>query len=82
MYGTTMKITVKVTEANGCWLAWGTMPESLYGTCTWVDGKSINTSAQVGDEVEFTATLQPGNEPHFVFFKRPSKARIVQRNQS
>jgi hypothetical protein len=62
-YGTTLKMTVKVQTPAGSWLAWGTVPTSLDVT--------------KGATVQFVATLQAGNDPHFVFFKRPRQAVVV-----
>ena len=62
MYGESLKMTVKVfTAPYTCWLCWGTVPSSL--------------ECKIGDTVEFKATLEAGRDPHFVFFKRPTKAR-------
>jgi len=55
-WGDSTKITVKVGTPDGVWLAWG----------TW--GGPVS----VGDTITLTATLHPGRESHFVFFKRPS----------
>jgi hypothetical protein len=61
MYGETTKMTVKVITDEGCWLAWGTVPASIDNV----------PGVLVGREVEITATLEAGREPHFVFMKRP-----------
>ena len=63
-YGDTFKMTVKVQGEGGVWLCWGTIPGSL--------------STNVGDLVEFNATLARGREEHFALFKRPTKARVVE----
>jgi hypothetical protein len=65
-FGDTWKMTVKVVTPAGTWLCWGTIP-------TGVEGGIV----EKGVEVEFTGTLQAGREPHFAFFKRPSKARVI-----
>jgi hypothetical protein len=54
-WGDSIKITIKVATPDGVWLAWG----------TW--GGPVS----VGDTITLTATLHPGRETHFVFFKRP-----------
>lgn len=67
-FGPTTRMTVKVTTENGAiWFANGTVPTSLL----------VDRRVARGDEVEFTATLHAGNEPHFAFAKRPTSARIV-----
>jgi hypothetical protein len=65
MYGVTLKMTVKVATADGVWLAWGSVPTNLVETL------------HKGDEVEFMGTVEAGREPHFAFFKRPTKASVV-----
>jgi hypothetical protein len=60
-YGPSTKITVKVETPEGSWLAWG----STFG------------AVERGDLVEFKATLSPGRDPHFAFFKRPMDGRII-----
>lgn len=70
VYGTSIKGTVKVTTAEGVWLAWGTLPNSLWDYTNHV-------SPEVGDTIELTAWLHAGKEPHFVFFKRPTRACIL-----
>lgn len=68
--GVEFKITVKVkTAEGGVWLAWGTCPSDI-----WDENLK-------GVEVEIKATLQPGNEPHFVFFKRP-KVKLLKLAES
>jgi hypothetical protein len=62
-YGTSLKMTVKVQTPAGSWLAWGTVPTSL--------------DVAKGATVQFVATLQAGNDPHFAFFKRPRQAVVL-----
>ena len=64
-YGDCLKMTVKVKTADGMWLAWGTIPGS------------IAADVRKGDEVAFDGEVEAGREPHFAFFKRPTKASIV-----
>jgi hypothetical protein len=63
LYGTTMKMTVKVETPKGSWLCWGTVPAAI--------------DPRRGDQVTFSATLKHGNEPHFAIYSRPTKARLV-----
>ncbi len=72
-YGTTIKGTIKVHTDAGVWLAWGTLPDSL------LCGYNGAPRAEVGDTVELQAKLMPGRESHFVFWKRPTQARIIER---
>ena len=66
-WGPSYKMTVKVTTPDGAWLAWGTAPDAI-----------ISAGSIKGAEVEFTAQLSRGNEPHFAIFKRPTKARVIE----
>lgn len=73
-YGRTV-ITVKVSTPEGIWLAWGTAPLIRR------DGPRLHATDGIvpidkGDEIEITATLTRGREPHFAFFKRP-RAKLV-----
>ena len=72
MYGPSIKCTIKVATPAGTWLAWGTMPDALFGS-------SSDTRAEVGDVVELTATLTRGRDAHFALYKRPTKARLVEK---
>jgi hypothetical protein len=69
-YGLATKVTVKVTTDAGVWLAWGTCPAKLFFD---EEGRAIELR---GRKAEFTATLEAGREPHFVFMKRP-RAKLV-----
>lgn len=64
-FGSSLKMTVKVTEPNGSWLCWGTVPAGLDGPLR-------------GCVIRFTArlTISPTDES-FSFFRRPTKASIV-----
>lgn len=63
-WGGAMKITVKVTEADGgVWLVWVTEPSSI--------------ESEVGSVVTMTANLSASDKPEFVFGKRPTKASAV-----
>lgn len=75
---TEYRMTVKVTTPAGTWLAWGTIPQSIFDDAA---NKLHNEKGYVyhlrGCEVELTATLQPGRDAHFAIAARPAKARIV-----
>ncbi len=64
-FSSSLKMTVRVTEPNGVWLCWGTVPAGLDGPLR-------------GCVVRFTArfTVSPTDES-FSFFRRPTKASIV-----
>jgi hypothetical protein len=61
-FGLTTKITVEVTEADGTWLVWCTLPSDA-------------ADAERGDVLQFSATLEVGREKHFAFGKRPMLVR-------
>ena len=69
-FGQTPRIAVKVTTPEGTWLAWGTEPAAL-SDATYLHGGTK------GCEVELTATLQPGKDPHFAIMKRPRGKALV-----
>lgn len=69
-WGSTLKATVKVATPDGVWLAWGSVPADL---------KYCGENAEIGDVVEFTATLKPGRDAHFALWSRPTKGRVVER---
>lgn len=60
------KMTVRVDTPDGCWLAWGTVPEGV-----WAPGAAVR-----GAIVELTANLERGSDDHFVFMKRPRGRRL------
>lgn len=62
-YGSVLKMTVKVKEREGVWLAWGTVPAGF-------------DNVERGDEVEVTATLNKGRDIHFALMSRP-RGKIV-----
>lgn len=65
MYGSQVKITVKVETRDGVWLAWGTCPAAvLDATC--------NEGGVRGKTVEITATLKQGRDAHFALMSRPA----------
>ncbi len=73
-FGTSLKITVKVQTDLGCWLAWGSAASNMLEFSEPV--RDVPSMLR-GAEVEFTASVQRGREPHFAFFKRPTGARVV-----
>ena len=62
-FGTSLKMTLKVTTPAGAWLAWGTCPAAL--------------ACGRGSRVRLVATLKAGREPHFALFSRPAKAVVL-----
>ncbi len=73
-YGTQIKLTVKVATPEGSWLAWGTAPAAILNSFESYDYATLLR----GCEVELTATLEAGREPHFVFMKRP-RGKVTKR---
>jgi hypothetical protein len=73
-YGVSIKGTVKIDTPDGNWLAWGTLPASLL-----LAGYEGSARAEIGDVIEFTATLKPGRDAYFALWSRPTKGRIVER---
>jgi len=70
-----LKITVKVSEqgpySNLTWLTWGSFPSDIEG---FERGSDLRNAI-----IEFDATLKASDrDEHFCFFKRPTKARIVE----
>jgi hypothetical protein len=78
--GVEWKMTVKVSTAQGVWLAWGTCESGLSSAAREMAGQAYHPEfweeGLKGAEVEITAKLQGGNDPHFAFFKRP-KAKLL-----
>lgn len=76
-FRTSIKMTVKVETPDGSWLAWGTRPSSLSAL-----GDDM---AEVGDIVQFDALLEAGesedSKPHFGFFKRATKGKVLERRR-
>lgn len=68
-FGVQTKMTVKVQTAEGVWLAWGTVPAALLGQVP--PGDQGRVAALRGAQVELTAALKPGREPHFALLVRP-----------
>jgi hypothetical protein len=62
-YGIQHKLTVKVHASAGSWLAWGACPAALL--------RELSDNPR-GTEVEITATLKQGRDPHFALMSRPS----------
>ena len=63
-WGESIKMTVKVQESGGCWLAWGTAPSSMLSAV-------LNNGGLRGHAVEVTATLRRGRDAHFALMSRP-----------
>lgn len=75
------EVTLKMlVESDEGYRVWGTVPRSLEGGGDYRDGQYVAVrGVEEGDTVTFTATLQPSdNDPLFGFFKRPTKASILQ----
>lgn len=68
-YGDTLKMVVKVEAEAGCWMVYGTAPDSVLGS----DG------GLKGCLVRFSATVKRGDrDEYFGFFSRPTKAQILE----
>lgn len=64
------KMTVKVETDEGYYLIWGTVPESLFSQAP--------NQILKGCKVAFTAAVTVSNrDDSFGFFKRPTKARVI-----
>lgn len=74
-YGSQTKMIVKVITPEGSWLAYGTAPiiRNNYPRIHSTDGI---IPIEKGMELEVTATLSAGRDPHFVLMSRP-KAKII-----
>lgn len=72
-WGDTTKITIKVETEAGIWLAWGTLPDGI----DIPEGYSMGEAGVRGQTIELTGTLTRGKDPHFAFYKRPTKAKII-----
>lgn len=68
-YGESIKITVKSDEG---FLVWGTAPSTIL--------RDVGFDGELkGSRVRFTATVEPSeDDPSFGFYKRPTKAQLVQ----
>ena len=77
-FGNSIKMTIKVETPEGVWLAWVTAGSDLR--------EAYFATGQTGDmvgwlrgrRISLTATLTPGNEPHFAFGKRPTGAKVLE----
>lgn len=79
IYGGQLKMLVLADEG---FKVWSTVPTSLQGVTGLVSGNEwkFTQDVQVGERVEFTATLTPSdNDNTFAIAKRPTKARILSR---
>lgn len=68
-YGTQYRMTVKVEERGGSWLAWGTVPAKLLEAMPV--GREGRLAMLRGAVVEVTAALKAGKDPHFALTTRP-----------
>jgi hypothetical protein len=72
-YGSTLKMLVVQADGNK---VWGTVP-------TIRDGEGDRSYIEIGDRVRFMAKVERSAEDeHFGFFSRPTKAEIVEREES
>lgn len=61
-YNQSWKATIKDEQGN---LFWGTLPSAIKTECK-------------GERIELTGTVRPSdNDPHFGFYSRPSKAKLI-----
>jgi hypothetical protein len=72
-YEGTWKMVVRSDEG---WAVWLTVPAAIAPTTAYGDENSCG--ANIGDRVEFVATIEASDDPLFGFAKRPSKARVLQ----
>lgn len=75
-FGSSLKMTVKVTTDAGTWLAWGTCPSALG------EGLELGNDGLRGCTVRFDAKLKAGREAHFALLSRPTKAAVVRLGDS
>lgn len=73
-YGLQYKMTVKVTTPDGVWLAWGTIPSGLLDQVPSINAGRLENLK--GAEIEVTALLKAGRDPHFALINRPI-ARLI-----
>lgn len=79
-YGGAMKMLIR--DDRGFKL-WGTRPRSLDGDYDPNDRQRWIPGAEKGDRVTFTATIErSGDDETFGFFKRPTKASIIERGEN
>ena len=78
-----------VKHADG-WKVWGSVPkgltEAVYTRSRYIGEAGTTTdelTVAVGDTVKFTGTITASDEdPKFGFFKRPSAAEVVTRQEA
>ena len=76
-FGRSLKMVVRVETDEGAWMCWGTFPDSLEREADRAWGSYRGAT---GATISFEASLKGGgNDEHFGFFKRPSKAEFVGR---
>lgn len=74
----TWKMVVRSDEG---WAVWLTVPSAIAPSRTHVqfgDDEVEDDGVNIGDRVEFVATIEASDDPLFGFAKRPSKARVLQ----
>jgi hypothetical protein len=77
-YGYVTRMTVKVTTDEGVWLCNGTLPS----LANFERGNDFYGKLR-GCVIEFSALMATaGSDSHFAFFKRPTKASIIQGGES
>ena len=70
------KMTIKVREADGYWLAWGTVPSAMFDDVPV--GSNGQLQALKGCKVRLTGTFAVSDKDDgFTFYKRPTKAQIL-----
>jgi hypothetical protein len=69
-WGVTIRMTIKCEGEGGVWLANGTVLKC------GEDERGFEIYPGIGDTVSFDATLEASDEPHFAFFKRPTKGKL------
>lgn len=70
VYGSQWRMTVKVTTAEGAWLAWGTIPAGMIAQVPYDQGGTLERLR--GADVIMTARLVAGKDAHFAIMKRPA----------
>ena len=74
-FGPSLKMVVRIDTEDGAWMCWGTFPASLEDEADLAWG---GYQGAPGATVSFEASLKGGgDDEHFGFFKRPSKAKFI-----
>jgi hypothetical protein len=82
-FGRVLKMLVVITTPDGTWKAWGTVPSEVEReAATQYRARSEAQFGRgvplLGRIVSFTASFERGRDRGFAFFKRPTKASLVQ----